>query len=187
MAVKLTNGDELPADVVVVGIGATPNIQLAEAAGLEIDDGVAVNAALRTSAPNVWAVGDIANAFHPVVKRRLRSEHWANALNQGAAVATSMLGGSLSYDAIPYFYTDQFDLGMEYSGYSVLARGASVVYRGDVATREFIAFWLAEGRVVAGMNVNVWEVNDAVQGVIRRANVVDPARLADPAVPLDSL
>ncbi|UFS59245.1 NAD(P)/FAD-dependent oxidoreductase [Subtercola endophyticus] len=186
-AVKLTTGDELPADVVVVGIGATPNIRLAEAAGLDIDNGVLVNAALRTSDPNIWAVGDIANAFHPVITRRVRSEHWANALNQGTAVAASMLGRSLSYDEIPYFYSDQFDLGMEYSGYSALARGASVVYRGDVAAREFIAFWLAEGRVVAGMNVNVWEVNEAVQGIIRRANLVDPARLADPAVPLDSL
>ncbi|MCU1479670.1 MAG: FAD-dependent oxidoreductase [Subtercola sp.] len=186
-AVKLTTGDELPADIVVVGIGATPNIRLAEAAGLDVDNGVLVNAALRTSDPNIWAVGDIANAFHPVIEQRVRSEHWANALNQGTAVAASMLGRSLSYSEIPYFFSDQFDLGMEYSGYSALARGASVVYRGDVAAREFIAFWLAEGRVVAGMNVNVWEVNEAVQGIIRRANPVDPARLADPGVPLDSL
>ncbi|MCU1477441.1 MAG: FAD-dependent oxidoreductase [Subtercola sp.] len=185
--VRLTSGEVVPADVVVLGVGAAPNIQLAEAAGLDIDNGIVVNAALRTSDLQIWAAGDVANAYHPVLKQRLRSEHWANALNQGPAAAKSMLGQSVSYDEIPYFYSDQFDLGMEYSGYAPLVRGASVVYRGDVAAREFIAFWLAEGRVVAGMNVNVWDVNEAVQGIIRRANVVDAARLADSSVPLDSL
>ncbi len=185
--VRLTSGEVVPADVVVVGLGALPNIQLAEAAGLEIENGIVVNAALRTSDPNIWAAGDVANAYHPVLKQRLRSEHWANALNQGPAAAKSMLGKTVSYDEIPYFYSDQFDLGMEYSGYAPLTHDATVVFRGDVAAREFIAFWVHGGRVVAGMNVNVWDVNDAVQGIIRRANVVDLARLADPAVPLDQI
>jgi 3-phenylpropionate/trans-cinnamate dioxygenase ferredoxin reductase subunit len=186
-AVVLEGGELVPADLVLVGAGADPNLGLAVAAGLAVDDGVLVDAALRTSRPDIFAAGDIANALHPLVDLRLRSEHWANALNGGAAAARSMLGQDVSYDDIPYFYTDQFDLGMEYSGFAPLARGADVVYRGDRDKREFIAFWVADGHVVAGMNVNVWDVNEAVQGIIRRGNRVDPARLADPAVPLEEL
>jgi 3-phenylpropionate/trans-cinnamate dioxygenase ferredoxin reductase subunit len=185
--VVLTGGEVVPADLVLVGVGAVPNVRLAQEAGLEVDNGVLVDASLRTSDPSIFAAGDIANAYHPLARMRLRSEHWANALNGGKAGARSMLGRDVSYDDIPYFYTDQFDLGMEYSGFGPLARGADVVYRGDRAGREFIAFWVADGRVVAGMNVNVWDVNEAVQGIIRRGLPVDRARLADPAVPLEEL
>ncbi|WP_104083342.1 NAD(P)/FAD-dependent oxidoreductase [Cryobacterium sp. Y11] len=186
-AVKLSSGEVIPADLVLVGIGATPNVELADAARLTIDNGVSVDASLRTSDPAIYAAGDVANAYHPVAKLRLRSEHWANALNGGKAAARSMLGQKVSFDDIPYFYTDQFDVGMEYSGFGPLARGADVVYRGDRAGREFIAFWVAGGKVVAGMNVNVWDVNEAVQGIIRRGNQVDRARLTDTDVPLESL
>ena len=186
-AVRLESGEIIPADLVLVGIGATPNVQLADSAGLTIDNGISADASLRTSDPAIYAAGDIANAYHPVAKLRLRSEHWANALNGGKAAARSMLGQNVSYDDIPYFYTDQFDVGMEYSGFGPLTRGADVVYRGDRVGREFIAFWVAGGKVVAGMNVNVWDVNEAVQGVIRRGNPVDRARLADADVPLESL
>jgi 3-phenylpropionate/trans-cinnamate dioxygenase ferredoxin reductase subunit len=177
----------VPADLVVVAIGATPNVDLAVAAGLEVDNGILVDAALRTSDPDIFAAGDVANAFHPVLGARLRSEHWANALGEGAAAARSMLGMDESYDDIPYFYTDQFELGMEFSGYTPLMADATLVYRGDRAAREFVAFWLADGRVVAGMNVNVWDVNEGVQGVIRRGNKIDLARLADTSVPLEEL
>jgi 3-phenylpropionate/trans-cinnamate dioxygenase ferredoxin reductase subunit len=186
-AVRLDSGEVIPADLVVVGIGVTPNIQLADSAGLTIDNGISVDASLRTSDPAIYAAGDVANAYHPVAKLRLRSEHWANALNGGKAAARSMLGQNVSFDDIPYFFTDQFDVGMEYSGFGPLARGADVVYRGDRVGREFIAFWLAGGKVVAGMNVNVWDVNEAVQGVIRRGNQVDRAKLADADMPLESL
>jgi len=185
--VALAGGEVVSADLVLVGVGVIPNIGLADAAGLAIDNGVLVDASLQTSEPDIYAAGDIANAYHPVAGMRLRSEHWANALNGGKAAARSMLGEKVSYDNIPYFYTDQFDLGMEYSGFGPLTHGAEVVYRGDRAGREFIAFWLAGSRVVAGMNVNVWDVNDAVQGIIRRANFVDPTRLVDENVPLESL
>jgi 3-phenylpropionate/trans-cinnamate dioxygenase ferredoxin reductase subunit len=185
--VELTDGIVLPADLVVLGIGAAPNLELAESAGLELTTGVAVDEHLRSSDPDIYAAGDIADAWHPLVGLRLRSEHWANALNGGAAAARSMLGLDAVYDDIPYFYTDQFDLGMEYSGFGPLARHAEVVYRGDKDAREFIAFWLADGKVVAGMNVNVWDVNEEVQHLIRRGGVVDPAALADPDVPLASL
>jgi 3-phenylpropionate/trans-cinnamate dioxygenase ferredoxin reductase subunit len=186
-AVRLESGEVIPADLVLVGIGATPNVELADSAGLTIDNGVSVDASLRTSDPAIYAAGDVANAYHPVAKLQLRSEHWANALNGGKAAARSMLGQNVSYDDIPYFYTDQFDVGMEYSGFGPLTRGADVVYRGDRAGREFIAFWVTGGKVVAGMNVNIWDVNEAVQGIIRRGNQVDHARLTDAKVPLDSL
>ena len=185
--VVLVGGEVIPADLVLVAVGAIPNIGLADAASLAVEDGVLVDASLKTSGPDIYAAGDVANAYHPVAGMHLRSEHWANALNGGKAAARSMLGEEVSYDNIPYFYTDQFDLGMEYSGFGPLTQGAELVYRGDRVGREFIAFWLADGRVVAGMNVNVWEVNDAVQGIIRRANLVDPVRLVDEKVPLDEL
>ena len=186
-AVKLEDGEVIPADLVLVGIGVTPNVELANSAGLTIDNGISVDASLRTSDPAIYAAGDVANAYHPVAKLRLRSEHWANALNGGKAAARSMLGHNVSFDNIPYFYTDQFDVGMEYSGFSPLAAGADVVYRGDRVAREFIAFWVTGGTVVAGMNVNVWDVNKAVQGVIRRGNQVDRVNLANTQVPLESL
>lgn len=186
-AVELDDGELQPADVVVVGIGAIPETGLAEAAGLEVDRGVVTDAAFRTSAEDVYAVGDVASAFHPVVQQRIRIEHWANAENAGKAAGRSLSGQPVEYDEIPYFYTDQYDLGMEYSGYGVLASGVAPLFRGDRDAREFIAFWLRDDRVVAGMNVNVWDVNDLVQQLIRTRAVVDPARLADPDVPLEQL
>lgn len=185
--VMLAGGEVVPADLVLVGIGATPNIDLARAAGLDVDNGVIVDASLRTSDPDVFAAGDIANAWHPLAEMRLRSEHWANALNEGRVAAQAMLGVDVSYEEIPYFYTDQFDLGMEYSGFGPLTRGAQVVYRGDRLSRRFIAFWLASGRVVAGMNVNVWDVNEAVQGIIRRGNQVDARDLESDEIPLEGI
>jgi NADPH-dependent 2,4-dienoyl-CoA reductase/sulfur reductase-like enzyme len=185
--VRIDGGEVVPADLVLVGIGAIPNVELAKAAGLEVDNGIATDQSMRTSDPDIYAAGDVANAYHPVAKMRLRSEHWANALKGGPVAAKAMLGQSVSYDEIPYFYTDQFDIGMEYSGFGPMTKGAELVYRGDPDSHEFIVFWLAGGKVVAGMNVNVWDVNEDVQGVIRRGNTVDPAKLADESVPLGSL
>jgi 3-phenylpropionate/trans-cinnamate dioxygenase ferredoxin reductase subunit len=185
--VRLDTGETVPADVVLVGIGAIPNAGLAEAAGLAIDNGIVVDEGFRTSDPYVYAAGDVANTFHPVLGEHLRVEHWANALNGGAAAGRALLGESVSYDEIPYFYTDQFDLGMEYSGYGPLTTGADVVIRGNLAAREFIAFWVKDARVVAGMNVNVWDVNETVQQLIRTGIPVDSLRLSDEAVPLESL
>ncbi|TFB77262.1 NAD(P)/FAD-dependent oxidoreductase [Cryobacterium glaciale] len=185
--VLLAGGEIVPADLVLVGIGAVPNVELAQKAGLAVDNGILVDAHLESSDPHVFAAGDVASAQHPLVKLRLRSEHWANALNGGPVAARSMLGQDVSFDAIPYFYTDQFDLGMEYSGFGPLTSGAELVYRGDPSSREFVVFWLNAGRVVAGMNVNVWDVNDAVQALIRRGDPVDSARLADEAVPLEQV
>ncbi|MEI5584442.1 MULTISPECIES: NAD(P)/FAD-dependent oxidoreductase [unclassified Agromyces] len=185
--VELEGGDLVPADVVVVGIGAVPRTELAEAAGLEVDGGVVTDAGFRTTDADVLAVGDVASAFLPFLGGHLRTEHWANAEHAGRAAGRALAGEPVEYDEIPYFYTDQYDLGMEYSGYGPLAAGVAPIFRGDREGREFVAFWLRDERVVAGMNVNVWDVNDTVQQLIRSRAVVDPAGLADPAVPLEAL
>jgi 3-phenylpropionate/trans-cinnamate dioxygenase ferredoxin reductase component len=186
--VRFADGSKVPADAIVVGIGAAPNTELAEAAGLEVDNGVRVDAGLRSSDPDIFVAGDAASAFHPLVGKHIRVEHWANALHQPQAAARAMLGQDVSYDRVPYFYTDQYDLGMEYSGYTEPDGYDEVVFRGDVPGREFIAFWLGDGgRVLAGMNVNIWDVNDAIQDLVRSRRPVDRAALADPAVSLESL
>jgi NADPH-dependent 2,4-dienoyl-CoA reductase/sulfur reductase-like enzyme len=183
--VRTDTGEEIPADVVLVGVGAVPNTGLAEDGGLRVDHGIVTDAALRTSAPDVFAAGDVASAFHPLYARHVRVEHWANALNQGPAAARSMLGQDVAYDRVPYFFTDQYDLGMEYSGLG--GPGDTVVCRGNPDDGEFIAFWLDGGRVTAGMNVNVWDVTDPIQALVRSKRPVDAVRLADPDVPLESL
>jgi 3-phenylpropionate/trans-cinnamate dioxygenase ferredoxin reductase subunit len=186
--VRLADGSHIAADVIVVGVGITPNSQLASAAGLEVDDGVWVNAQLRSSDPDIFAAGDVANAFHPLLGKHIRVEHWANAVNQPQAAAKAMLGLDVSYDLIPYFFTDQYDLGMEYAGYVEPDGYDEVVFRGDVDRREFIAFWLGDGgRVLAGMNVNIWDVNDAIQALVRASQPADVAALRDPETPLESL
>jgi 3-phenylpropionate/trans-cinnamate dioxygenase ferredoxin reductase component len=185
--VRLADGSKVAADAIIVGVGITPNSQLAEAAGLRVGNGIVVDARLRSSDPDIYAAGDVANAYHPVLGKHIRVEHWANALNQPQAAAKAMLGQDVGYDLIPYFYTDQYDLGMEYAGHVEPGGYEQVVFRGDVAGREFIAFWLAGGRVLAGMNVNIWDVNEAIQALVRSGRTVDPGRLADAGVPLEEL
>jgi 3-phenylpropionate/trans-cinnamate dioxygenase ferredoxin reductase subunit len=180
-------GAELQADVLVVGIGAAPNDALAVNAGLEVSGGVLTDAALRTSDVNIFAAGDIANSFNPLLGRRIRVEHWANALNGGPAAAKSMLGQPVVYDPVPYFYSDQYELGMECAGLPEPGSYDQVLYRGDPKTLEFIAFWLSAGAVIAGMNVNVWDVTDDIQSLIRSARPVDPSRLTNPDIPLTDL
>ncbi|QZH63522.1 NAD(P)/FAD-dependent oxidoreductase [Mycolicibacterium farcinogenes] len=181
---RLGDGSTVAADAVLIAVGAAPNIGLAEQAGLAVaDGGVLVDASLRTSDPDIYAVGDIAAAQHPFFGVRIRTEHWANALKQPAVAVAGMLGKSAEYDELPYFFTDQYDLGMEYVGHA--PEYQRVVFRGDVAGREFVAFWLdGANRVLAGMNVNVWDVLDDVKALIRSAAPVDPDRIADPAQPL---
>ncbi|ORB88060.1 NAD(P)/FAD-dependent oxidoreductase [Mycobacterium persicum] len=181
---KLGDGSVIAADAVLVAVGAKPNVELAQQAGLAMaDGGVQVDASLRTSDPDIYAVGDIAAAEHPLLGTRIRTEHWANALKQPAVAVAGMLGAPGEYTELPYFFTDQYDLGMEYAGH---ASGVErLVFRGDVAGREFVAFWLdGDNRVLAGMNVNIWDVLDDVKALIRSKAPVDAGRLADPASPL---
>ena len=181
---RLADGTHVPADAVVVGVGITPRLELASDAGLETGNGVVVDARLRTSDPDIYAAGDVANAYHPGLGRHIRVEHWANALHQPQTAARAMLGQDAVYDNVPYFYSDQYHLGMEYAGHVEPGGYDQVVFRGDVEGREFIAFWLSDGRVLAGMNVNVWDVNEVIQEMVRDGRVVDAAKLADVDVPL---
>ncbi|CAL2059969.1 MULTISPECIES: NAD(P)/FAD-dependent oxidoreductase [Streptomyces] len=192
LAVRTDDGEEHPAHDVLAAIGAVPRAALAEAAGLEIADrahggGIVVDERLRTSDPDIYAAGDVAAFPLELYGTRIRVEHWANALNGGPAAARSMLGQDAVYDRVPYFFTDQYDLGMEYSGWAPPGSYDQVVIRGDMGKREFIAFWVREGRVLAGMNVNVWNVTEQIQRLIRSRAQVDSDALADPHVPLDRL
>ncbi|GIH07966.1 pyridine nucleotide-disulfide oxidoreductase [Rhizocola hellebori] len=189
-AVILDDGTSVPADVVVVGIGVAPRTALASAAGLAVDNGVLVSSSLRTSDPDIYACGDIASWEHPLIGQRIRVEHWENARQSGQFAARAMLGEAGVYDWLPYFFSDQYDLGMEYSGYAGPGEADRVVFRGDAAAREFIAFWLKENRVLAGMNVNVWDVHDDIRALATAGHSgrsVDPGKLADAQVPLGEL
>jgi 3-phenylpropionate/trans-cinnamate dioxygenase ferredoxin reductase component len=183
--VRTADGRFIEGDLVVVGIGVVPRTELAEAAGIQVGNGVEVNEYLETSVPGIFAAGDVAAAWHPGLGERVRVEHWANALNQGPAAAKNMLGAGISYDRVPYFFSDQYDFGMEYSGYA--RNWDRVVFRGNPDDGKFIAFWIADGRVVAGMNANVWDVTGPIQALIRSRQPVDIARLSDPAAPLEEL
>ena len=184
--VRLADGTLIGADAVVAGIGATPRTELAEQAGLEIGNGIVTSAALRTSDPDIFAAGDVASAFHPLLGHHVRVEHWANALKQPAVAAAAMLDQDAAYEELPYFYTDQYDLGMEYLGH-VEGGYDQVVVRGDLEAREFIAFWLKDGRILAGMNVNIWDVTDSIKNLIRSGHPVNADALGDPGTSLEDL
>jgi 3-phenylpropionate/trans-cinnamate dioxygenase ferredoxin reductase subunit len=183
--VHTSSGRVLECDFALVGIGVQPRTELAAAASLEVNNGIVVDESLQSSDSNVFAAGDVANAWHPFYGERIRVEHWANALNQGPAAARAMLGQRVSYDRIPYFFSDQYDVGMEYSGYGT--SWDEVVFRGERDSGEFVAFWLRDGLVLAGMNVNVWDVNEHVQALIRSRQEVDVRALCDVDTPLHSL
>jgi 3-phenylpropionate/trans-cinnamate dioxygenase ferredoxin reductase subunit len=180
--VVLTDGTTEPADLVVAGVGVAPRIDLAAGAGLAVDNGIVVDQHLETNLPAVYAAGDVANAWHPHYGRHLRVEHWANALNQGTTAGRNVAGWREVYDRLPYFFSDQYDLGMEYVGLG--ASGDDLVVRGDLGAREFIAFWHRDGVVSAAMNVNVWDVVDDLKPIVAAERRVEPDRLADPGIPL---
>lgn len=183
-SVQTSDGSHLPADVVIVGVGITPDTALAETGGLIVNDGIVTDRTLCTSNVDVFAAGDVARWPSPLYGKPLRVEHWANANDGGEAAARAMLGQDVTYDPVPFFFSDQYDLGMEYAGYVEKADIDKVVIRGSLDDRELIAFWLRDEQVVAGMNVNIWDVQDDIQALIRSGRPVDRTKLADPAVPL---
>lgn len=186
--VLTSTGDTVDADMVIVGIGVQPHVELAEAAGLDVADGVVCNERLQTSDPDVFAAGDVAQWFNPLLGYRLRVEHWANAHDGGITVAKAMLGQHVVHDVVPFFWSDQYDAGMEFAGHWTREQPYDqVVLRGDVDAGEFMAFWLREGFVVAGLHMNVWDTIDAVQDLIRSSALVDLGKLADPDVSLDQV
>ncbi|HKE52011.1 MAG TPA: FAD-dependent oxidoreductase [Actinomycetes bacterium] len=183
--VHTSNGEVIAGDLVVVGIGVRPRVQLAERAGLTIDNGVVTDEHLATSAPGIYAAGDIASTWYPFYGAHIRVEHWQTARTQGVSAAKNMMGIPAPYDRIPYFYSDQYDTAMEYSGY--VTKWDRVVFRGDVGDRKFVAFWLDQGRVVAGLAMNIWKSTKPVEALIRSRQAVDVDRLTDESVPLTDL
>jgi 3-phenylpropionate/trans-cinnamate dioxygenase ferredoxin reductase subunit len=180
--VRLTDGRVLSAGAVVVGVGVLPRTELAEAAGLAVDNGVVTDEYLETTVPGIYAAGDVANAYHPHYAKRFRLEHWSSALNQGPAAAWNMLGQKAAYDRIPYFFSDQYELGMEYRGWSTASD--DVVLRRGESEHEFIAFWLQDERVVAALNANIWDQGEALEALIAGRRPVEPSKLADPDIDL---
>ncbi|GAB3243917.1 NAD(P)/FAD-dependent oxidoreductase [Nocardioides dilutus] len=178
--VRLSDGDELTPGLVLVGIGAEPDDDLAASAGLATDHGVLVDAALRASDPHVFAAGDVANHDHPL-HGRLRVEHWDTAIHQGRHAARSMLGHDEAYDRQPYFFTDQYDLGMEYVGHVGAGGYDEVVVRGDLSARVVTALWVTDGHVAAGMHLNDWDAIEPIRSWVGR-KASDALR--DPSVPL---
>jgi 3-phenylpropionate/trans-cinnamate dioxygenase ferredoxin reductase subunit len=191
--VRTDKGDVIPADLVVVGVGVQPNTELAEAAGIEVasredGSGIVTGPDLRTSVPEVFAAGDVVRWDHPLLGHSIRVEHWSNAKDSGTAAAKAMLGQDVAHDAIPYFFTDQYDLGMEYAGDVPRGTSYQVVLRGDPASGAYLAFWLDDhNRVLAGMHVNTWDTIDAIRDLIRSKAPVDPTRLADPDIDLSEV
>jgi 3-phenylpropionate/trans-cinnamate dioxygenase ferredoxin reductase subunit len=185
--VKLSDGTKIDADMIIVGIGAIPRTELAAAAGLKIDNGIVVDEHLRTSDPDIFAAGDIAHAYNPRLGRHTRVEHWANARRQGAVAAKSMLGQD-AVDLRPsYFFTDQYDFSMEYTGDIGPAGYDQVIFRRNADAGQLIVFWLYERRVQAGMNINIWDVADDIERLILSGRPINANDLADPTIPLASL
>jgi 3-phenylpropionate/trans-cinnamate dioxygenase ferredoxin reductase component len=184
-AVVLPDGSRLHADVVVIGVGVRPDVELAERAGLPVDNGVLVDEHLQAT-DRIWAAGDVANTAHPLFGR-IRIEHWAEALNQGLIAGRNLAGAGDRYDRIPYFYSDQFDLSLSYLGH--VREWDELVLRGDRNVKEpkFVAWYLRQGTPRAALLVNDWDAEDPVREVIRRDEPVDRDRLADPAVALAEL
>jgi 3-phenylpropionate/trans-cinnamate dioxygenase ferredoxin reductase component len=185
--VRLTLGDgeSVAGDLLVVGIGVQPNVAVAQRAGLVVENGIVTDPTLRTLDPRVWAAGDVANHLHPVLGRRIRVEHWDTAIEQGKVAARNLLGAGEEYRRLPYFFTDQYDLGMEYVG-SVGPDGFDdVVLRGSPADGTFAAFWLRGGVVLAGMHVNDWDAIDPIRALV--GGPADPGRLADTGIALAEL
>ena len=185
-AVETGDGRRLPASAVVVGVGIRPRTELAEAAGLALDNGIAVDSHLRTDDPRVWAAGDVAAAVNGWAGRRLRVEHWANANDQGAFAGRSLAGSTEEWAVAPFFFTDQYDVGAEYWGWAD-PRSAQVVLRGTPDDGAWFAFWLDDGAVAAALHVNGWDDADAVKALVEGHVRADPQALADSGRELGSL
>ena len=185
--VMLSDGTRIDADMIIVGVGVAPRTELAAAAGLKIDNGIVVDEHLRTSDPDIFAGGDIAQTYSPRLGRHIRVEHWANARRQGAVAAKAMLDQD-AVDVRPsYFFTDQYDLSMEYTGDIGPTGYDRVIFRRHADSNEMIVFWLYEQRIQAGMNINIWDVADDIDRLIQSARPINADDLGNPAIPLATL
>jgi 3-phenylpropionate/trans-cinnamate dioxygenase ferredoxin reductase subunit len=167
----LTDGSTIPVDTVLVGVGVLPNDDLASEAGLRVDNGVLVDSRLRTDHPRIFAAGDVANALHPVLGERVRVEHWQNAIGQGKTAAHALLGEPVTYADLPYFFTDQYDLGMEYFGYIGSGGFDDLTVEPGKTDDAFAAYWSREGRLVAAMHVNQWDRSDELRDRVREGHL----------------
>jgi 3-phenylpropionate/trans-cinnamate dioxygenase ferredoxin reductase subunit len=182
--VELDSGTQLPADLVITGVGVEPRTELAEVAGLAVGNGIEVDATFETSTPGIFAVGDVAAVWHPFFEQRLRVEHISNARNQAQAAAALMLGGGQPYEKLPSFYSDQYDISMQYTGHG--APDDEVVIRGRLDERQFTGFLLRDGRVVAAVTIGKPDPSLDIEGLIRSKAAVDPAVLADQSAPIET-
>ena len=183
--VVTTGGEAIDADLVVAGVGVRPNAELAEDAGLPVDNGILVNERLETNVPGVFAAGDVANHEHPVFGRRIRVEHFDNASRMGAAAAGNMLGRGASFDDAHWFWSDQYEHTIDHAGFA--PEWDQVVVRGSVEERDFVAFYLKDGLLRAAFGVDRGRDVRRARDLIRAARPVDPARLRDPEVDLKKL
>ncbi len=180
-----STGRAIECDFVVVGVGIEPATELAEEARLDVDNGILVNEYCETSAADIYAAGDVAGFYHPLLETRLRVEHWSNALNQGAAAAKNMLGMREAYAEIPWFWSDQYDVNMQYVGHA--ARWDEIVVRGDVAARSFTAFYVEGRRLRAALAVNRHRDIRPSRELIRSGAPVEPDKLSNEELELKSL
>ncbi|HLM20149.1 MAG TPA: FAD/NAD(P)-binding oxidoreductase, partial [Propionibacteriaceae bacterium] len=185
--VVLSDGTRIDADMIIVGIGAVPRTEIATDAGLKIDNGIVVDQHLRTSDPDIFAAGDIARTYNPRLGQHIRVEHWANARRQGVVAARAMLGQDAADVRPSYFFTDQYDFSMEYTGDIGPTGYDRVIFRRHAESNQMIVFWLHQQRVQAGMNINIWDVADDIERLVQSAHPVNPEDLANPAIPLGSL
>jgi 3-phenylpropionate/trans-cinnamate dioxygenase ferredoxin reductase subunit len=183
--VELESGERLRADLVITGVGVTPRTDLADAAGLAVGDGIEVDATLETSAPGIFAAGDVASAWHPFYGRRVRFEHIANARLQGLAAGPLLLGRGSPFEALPSFYSDQYGISLQYTG--LADPGATqLVVRGRLADRRFTGFFLDHGRIAAAISVGKPDPALDIEELIRSRATVDPSVLADESTPVEA-
>ncbi len=183
--VILSNGTTIATGVVVVSVGVAPRTELAQVAGLALDNGIVAEEYLASSVPGIFAAGDVANVLHPAYGQGIPLEHWSAALDQGPVAAKNMLGQNVAYHKVPFFYSDQYELGMGYRGWA--PSFDEVVPRGDVTRRELIAFWMHHGKVAAAMNANIWDQGDSIEALISAGRLIDTGRLADSDIDLANL
>lgn len=185
LEIRTADNDRLAVDLVLAGIGAQPNVELARAAGLAVDNGILTDQFGRTSDPQVFAAGDVTNHFNPLLGRRLRLEAWQNAQNQAMAVAKVMAGGVEPYAEVPWFWTDQYDVNLQLAG--APERWGDLIWRGSTNDKAFTVFGVTGGKPIAAITVNNGREMRPARELIARQRAVDAARLGDAKVKLQDL
>ena len=183
--VVTTAGRRIGCDFAVIGVGVDPAVEIAAGTGIEVENGIVVDEYCRTNVESIYAAGDIANHYHPVFERRIRVEHWDNALKQGPAAARSMLGMQDPYEEIHWFWSDQYDTNLQYAGFHTT--WDELVVRGSLEERSFVAFYCTEGRVLAAVAVNRGKDLRRSMPLIKARRAVEPAELRDPDLDLRTL